>query len=171
MVKSPIAKQVPHMHQMHGDEREDAYYWLKDRTNHEVITYLEQENDYYNHVMKPLKNLTDDLYEKMLERIPETEMDVPIQRGNYFYIKSYSPYDNVEAKEYPHLYVTTGLNDPRVAYWEPAKWVARLRALKTDNNKNEHGCGHYGASGRFNQLKESAESYAFILDKIRGNLQ
>lgn len=94
----------------------------------------------------------------------------PQNREDYFYMKSYSPYDNVEAKDYPHLYITTGLNDPRVGYWEPAKWVARLRALKTDNNvlvlKTNMGAGHFGASGRFNQLKESAECYAFVLDRL-----
>ena len=94
----------------------------------------------------------------------------PQNEEDYFYMKSYSPYDNVEAKDYPHLYITTGLNDPRVGYFEPAKWVARLRTLKTDNNtivmKTNMGAGHFGASGRFNQLRESAEFYAFVLDKI-----
>ena len=94
----------------------------------------------------------------------------PQNEDDYFYMKSYSPYDNVEAKHYPHLYITTGLNDPRVGYFEPAKWVARLRTLKTDNNtivmKTNMGAGHFGASGRFNQLRESAQFYAFVLDKI-----
>lgn len=94
----------------------------------------------------------------------------PQNEEDYFYIKSYSPYDNVEVKDYPHMYVTTGLNDPRVAYWEPAKWVARLRMLKTDDNtivlKTNMGAGHFGSSGRFNHLKEAAECYAFILDKL-----
>ena len=94
----------------------------------------------------------------------------PQDREDYFYMKSYSPYDNVEAKEYPHMYITTGLNDPRVGYWEPAKWVARLRALKTDDNvivfKTNMGAGHFGKSGRFNHLKEAAECYAFILDRL-----
>ncbi|RDI42196.1 S9 family peptidase [Falsibacillus pallidus] len=94
----------------------------------------------------------------------------PQKEDDYFYMKSYSPYDNVEAKDYPHLYITTGLNDPRVAYWEPAKWTARLRELKTDDNtlvlKTNMGAGHFGASGRFSQLKESAACYAFILDKL-----
>ncbi|KGR79192.1 S9 family peptidase [Ureibacillus manganicus] len=95
----------------------------------------------------------------------------PRKPEDYFYMKSYSPYDNVEAKNYPHMYITTGLNDPRVGYWEPAKWVARLRFMKTDNNtlvvKTNMGAGHFGASGRFNHLKEAAECYAFILDKLR----
>ncbi|WOV83044.1 S9 family peptidase [Sporosarcina jeotgali] len=94
----------------------------------------------------------------------------PREPEAYFYMKSYSPYDNVEAKDYPHLYVTTGLNDPRVGYWEPAKWVARLREMKTDNHiivmKTNMGAGHFGESGRFNQLKEVASLYAFVLDKI-----
>ncbi|MFC5603823.1 S9 family peptidase [Sporosarcina koreensis] len=94
----------------------------------------------------------------------------PQDREDYFYMKSYSPYDNVEAKDYPHMYITTGLNDPRVGYWEPAKWVARLRQLKTDDNtivfKTNMGAGHFGKSGRFNHLKEAAECYAFILDRL-----
>lgn len=94
----------------------------------------------------------------------------PREPADYFYMKSYSPYDNVEAKDYPHMYITTGLNDPRVGYWEPAKWVARLRSLKTNPNvivlKTNMGAGHFGASGRFNHLKEAAASYAFVLDKL-----
>ncbi|MCG7345659.1 S9 family peptidase [Sporosarcina sp. ACRSL] len=94
----------------------------------------------------------------------------PRTKEDYFYMKSYSPYDNVEAKDYPHMYITTGINDPRVGYWEPAKWVARLRALKTDENtlvmKTNMGAGHFGKSGRFNHLKEAAECYAFILDRL-----
>ncbi|MCM3745578.1 S9 family peptidase [Sporosarcina luteola] len=94
----------------------------------------------------------------------------PQNHEDYFYMKSYSPYDNVEAKDYPHMYITTGLNDPRVGYWEPAKWVARLRALKTDDNvivfKTNMGAGHFGKSGRFNHLKEAAECYAFVLEKL-----
>lgn len=82
-------------------------------------------------------------------------------------IRSYSPYDNVKAQAYPPLLVTAGLNDPRVTYWEPAKWVARLRELKTDDNelllKINMGAGHGGKSGRFESLRETAEEYAFIL--------
>lgn len=88
----------------------------------------------------------------------------------YRYMKSYSPYDNVEAKNYPHIIVFTGLNDPRVSYWEPAKWVARLRATKTDTNtlvmKCHMGAGHGGSSGRYDRLKEQALELAFLLDKI-----
>lgn len=89
----------------------------------------------------------------------------------YFeYILSYSPYDNVEAKAYPAMLVTAGLNDPRVHYWEPAKWTARLRATKTDDNllllKTNMGAGHGGASGRYDALKELAFDYAFILDTL-----
>ena len=82
-------------------------------------------------------------------------------------IRSYSPYDQVRAQVYPPLLVTAGLNDPRVTYWEPAKWVARLRELKTDHNelllKTNMGAGHGGKSGRFESLKETAEEFAFIL--------
>ncbi|PPA71042.1 S9 family peptidase [Jeotgalibacillus proteolyticus] len=94
----------------------------------------------------------------------------PQNEGDYTYMKSYSPYDNVEEKDYPHMYITTGLNDPRVAYWEPAKWAARLCTMKTDDNtlvlKTNMGAGHFGASGRFDHLKEASEVYAFILDKL-----
>ncbi len=82
-------------------------------------------------------------------------------------IRSYSPYDNVEARAYPHVLVTAGLTDPRVTYWEPAKWVARLRRLKTDDNllllRTYMEAGHGGASGRFDKLKEVALVYAFLL--------
>ncbi len=82
-------------------------------------------------------------------------------------IRSYSPYDQVRAQAYPPLLVTAGLNDPRVTYWEPAKWVAKLRELKTDDNelllKTNMGAGHGGKSGRFESLRETAEEFAFIL--------
>ena len=88
----------------------------------------------------------------------------------YDYIKSYSPYDNVEAKEYPALLITAGLNDSRVKYWEPAKWTAKLRTMKTDNNilllKTNMGAGHGGASGRYESIKETAFEYAFVLDRL-----
>jgi len=99
----------------------------------------------------------------------------PREEEAYFYIKSYSPYDNVEAKKYPHMFVTAGLNDPRVPYWEPAKWVAKLRDLKTDSNtivlKTNMGAGHFGSSGRLNYLKEVAELYAFVLNKLGVSLK
>jgi oligopeptidase B len=86
----------------------------------------------------------------------------------YDYMLSYSPYDNVAAKDYPNLLVTTGLHDSQVQYWEPAKWVARLRAMKTDNNrllmKTNMDAGHGGASGRFQRYRETAFQYAFLLD-------
>ena len=91
----------------------------------------------------------------------------PADREFYRYIRSYSPYDNVEAKAYPHLLITAGLNDPRVTYWEPAKWTAKLRLLKTDNNllllKTNMDSGHAGSSGRYEYLKEVALEYTFLL--------
>ncbi len=85
----------------------------------------------------------------------------------YAAIAAYSPYDNVAAQDYPPILVTAGLNDPRVTYWEPAKWVAKLRAHKTDGNplllKINMGAGHGGKSGRFEALRETAEEFAFIL--------
>ena len=94
----------------------------------------------------------------------------PEDEAAFRYILSYSPYENVGSKEYPHLLVTAGLNDARVSYWEPAKWVARLRAEKTDNNRlmlrTNMGAGHGGASGRYESLKETAFEYAFFLDAL-----
>jgi oligopeptidase B len=82
-------------------------------------------------------------------------------------IRSYSPYDNVKAQAYPPMFISGGLNDPRVTYWEPAKWAAKLRATKTDDNvlllKTNMGAGHGGKSGRFDSLYESAEEHAFVL--------
>lgn len=86
------------------------------------------------------------------------------------YIKSYGPYENVSAQAYPDLLVTAGLNDPRVGYWEPAKWVAKLRATKTDDHllllKTNLGTGHFGISGRYGYLEEVAFTYGFILDRL-----
>jgi oligopeptidase B len=94
----------------------------------------------------------------------------PRHREDHDYMMSYSPYDNVEAQAYPHMLVTSGLNDPRVAYWEPTKWVARLRATKTDHNllllRTNLDAGHAGASGRYDSLKEQAIEFAFVLDRL-----
>jgi oligopeptidase B len=94
----------------------------------------------------------------------------PANEEEYRYMLSYSPYDNVERKDYPHMLVTTGLNDPRVAYWEPAKWVARLRTMKTDDNtlilRTNMGAGHGGSSGRYDALRETAFRFAFILHHL-----
>ena len=107
------------------------------------------------------------------ESIPLTtgefdEWGNPKEKEYYDYMKSYSPYDNVTAQDYPPLLVTTGLHDSQVQYWEPAKWVARLRELKTDNNPillhTNMDAGHGGASGRFRQFKEIALQYTFLLD-------
>jgi oligopeptidase B len=88
-------------------------------------------------------------------------------------LKSYSPYDNVKAQAYPPLLFTAGLHDPRVTYWEPAKWTAKLRATKTDSNilllKTNMGAGHGGKSGRFSALQETAEEYAFILAQFEAS--
>lgn len=114
------------------------------------------------------------------ETIPLTtgefdEWGNPKDKEYYDYIKSYSPYDNIEAKDYPHILITTGLHDSQVQYWEPAKWTARLRDLKTDDNllvfKTDMTSGHGGASGRFESLKEDSLEYAFLMkleNKIDG---
>lgn len=109
------------------------------------------------------------------ETIPLTtgeweEWGNPKNKPYYEYMKSYSPYDNVTRQAYPNLLVTTGLHDSQVQYWEPAKWVAKLRTMKTDNNQllmhTNMEAGHGGASGRFEALKEVALEYAFILNLL-----
>ena len=108
------------------------------------------------------------------ESIPLTtgeydEWGNPNEAGDYTYIRSYSPYDNMEPVTWPHLLVTTGLHDSQVQYWEPAKWVARRRALQPDDGrrlllKTDMDAGHGGASGRYRQYREIALQYAFLLD-------
>lgn len=107
------------------------------------------------------------------ESIPLTtgeydEWGNPNKKEFYDYMLSYSPYDNVTAQEYPNMYVSTGLHDSQVQYWEPAKWVAKLRATKTDSNllflDTNMDAGHGGASGRFEALKELAKEFSFLLD-------
>jgi oligopeptidase B len=97
----------------------------------------------------------------------------PEDKVYYDYIRSYSPYDNVEPRVYPSMLITAGLNDPRVSYWEPAKWTAKLRAYKKDRHvlllKTNMGSGHFGASGRYEYLKETAFNYAFLLHALESN--
>lgn len=99
----------------------------------------------------------------------------PTVKADYDYIRQYSPYDNLKAQAYPNILATGGLNDSQVGFHEPAKWVAKLRTLKTDQNltllKINMGSGHGGATGRFDYLKEVAFQYAFILDRIGWPLQ
>jgi oligopeptidase B len=94
----------------------------------------------------------------------------PNQPEIYEYMKTYSPYDNVAARDYPAMLVTAGLNDPRVSYWEPAKWVAKLRVTKTDDNplllKTEMGAGHMGPSGRYDAWRDEAFVLSFVLDAV-----
>ena len=109
------------------------------------------------------------------ESIPLTsfewdEWGDPRELESYRYMLSYSPYDQVEAKDYPNLLVTTGLHDSQVQYWEPAKWVAKLRATKTDENrlllKTHMDAGHGGGSGRDRQYEELAFEFAFLLELL-----
>jgi oligopeptidase B len=131
-------------------------------------------------------NLRPDLYNGIIAAVPFVDVvttmldeDIPLTTGEYDewgnpnkkdyyeYILSYSPYDNVEAKDYPAMLVTTGLHDSQVQYWEPAKWVAKLRDMKTDNHilllHTNMEAGHGGASGRFERYRETALQYAFLL--------
>ncbi|PYE48969.1 S9 family peptidase [Deinococcus yavapaiensis] len=142
-------------------------------------------------LMGAVTNMRPDLFKVVLAGVPfvdvvTTMLDASIplttlewdEWGNpadptfYEVMKAYSPYDNVEAKAYPHLWISTGLNDPRVAYWEPAKWAARLRERKTDGNvlvlKTLMGGGHFSSSGRYDALKETAEEYAFMIAALEG---
>ena len=141
-------------------------------------------------LMGAVVNYNPELYKGVIAAVPfvdvvTTRLDasIPLTTGEYEewgnpndktyyeYMKSYSPYDNVVAQDYPNLLITTGLHDSQVQYWEPAKWVARLRALKTDSNllliKTNMKTGHSGASGRFEYLKEVAMEYAFLLNLIK----
>jgi oligopeptidase B len=101
-------------------------------------------------------------------------MGNPNVKRYYKYMKSYSPYDNVKPQAYPNMYISTGLHDSQVQYWEPAKWVAKLRTLKTNNTllflDTNMDAGHGGASGRFEAIKE-LEEFSFLLDleKIKSN--
>jgi len=138
-------------------------------------------------LMGAVVNMAPGLYKGIVAQVPFVDVvttmlddSIPLTTGEYDewgnpndkkyyeYMKTYSPYDNVEAKAYPNLLVTTGLHDSQVQYWEPAKWVAKLRAYKTDDNQlfldTNMEAGHGGASGRFEALKETAKEYAFILD-------
>jgi len=137
-------------------------------------------------LMGAVNNMAPELYNGIVAQVPFVDVvttmldeSIPLTTGEYDewgnpnekafydYIKSYSPYDNVERKDYPHMFVTTGLHDSQVQYWEPAKWVAKLRDYKTDDNilwfYTNMDAGHSGASGRFDSLKETARDYAFLL--------
>jgi len=140
-------------------------------------------------LMGAITNMRPDLFEAVVAEVPFVDVittmldpSIPLTTGEYDewgdpnqkeyydYMFSYSPYDNVEARDYPNLLVTGGLHDSQVQYWEPAKWVAKLRAMKTDNNrlllKTNMDAGHGGASGRFKRHHETAFSYAFMLDLL-----
>ncbi len=140
-------------------------------------------------LMGAIANMRPDLYRIIIADVPfvdvlNTMLDasIPLTVGEYdewgnpneeefyWYMKSYSPYDNVGALDYPDMLITASLNDPRVQYWEPAKWTARLRATKTGDGllllKTNMGAGHGGASGRYERFREWAFEYAFMLDRL-----
>ena len=137
-------------------------------------------------LMGAIVNMNPELYNGIIAAVPFVDVistmiddSIPLTTGEYDewgnpndkkyydYIKSYSPYDQVKTQAYPNILITTGLHDSQVQYWEPAKWIAKLRDLKTDNNllflHTNMEAGHGGASGRFDALKETAEEYAFFL--------
>lgn len=138
-------------------------------------------------LMGVIANVAPELYHGIIAQVPFVDVvttmlddSIPLTTGEYDewgnpnikkyynYIKSYSPYDNIKAQNYPSMYVSTGLHDSQVQYWEPTKWVAKLRYLKTDNNAiyldTNMNAGHGGASGRFEALKELAKEFSFLLD-------
>jgi len=138
-------------------------------------------------LMGAIVNMNPELYNGVIASVPFVDVvttmlddSIPLTTGEYDewgnpnikeyydYMKSYSPYDNVFAKAYPNIFVTTGYHDSQVQYWEPAKWVAKLRENNTGDKKIlfhvNMDAGHGGASGRFEALKEVAEDYAFLLD-------
>lgn len=138
-------------------------------------------------LMGSIVNMAPELYNGVIAQVPFVDVvttmlddSIPLTTGEYDewgnpnekeyydYMKSYSPYDNVKAQAYPNMYVSTGLHDSQVQYWEPAKWVAKLRATKTDKNvlflDTNMDAGHGGASGRFEALKELAKEFTFLLD-------
>ena len=138
-------------------------------------------------LMGYIANARPDLYKGLIARVPFVDVlttmlddSIPLTTGEYDewgnpnkkeyykYMKSYSPYDNVKKQDYPNILIQTGFHDSQVQYWEPAKWVAKLRELKTDSNrllfKTQLSQGHSGASGRFESLKDKALEFAFIFD-------
>jgi oligopeptidase B len=138
-------------------------------------------------LMGAIVNMNPELYNGVIAQVPfvdviTTMLDdtIPLTTGEYDewgnpndkkyydYMLSYSPYDQVKAQDYPNMYVSTGLHDSQVQYWEPAKWVAKLRVMKTNENQlfldTNMDAGHGGASGRFEALKELAKEFAFLLD-------
>jgi len=140
-------------------------------------------------LMGAVSNMRPDLFRAVLSQVPfvdvlNTMLDPtlpltvgeyeewgdPRKQADYFYIKGYCPYTNLQMKDYPAMLVKTGLNDSQVMYWEPAKYVAKLRTLKTDRNdlllKTNMGAGHGGASGRYDYLREIAFDYAFLLKEV-----
>lgn len=138
-------------------------------------------------LMGAIANIKPELYNGIIAQVPFVDVvttmlddSIPLTTGEYDewgnpnkikyynYMLSYSPYDNVQKKEYPNIYISTGLHDSQVQYWEPAKWVAKLRVLKTNNNQlfldTNMDAGHGGASGRFESLKELAKEFSFLLE-------
>ena len=142
-------------------------------------------------LMGAVVNMRPDLFNGVIAQVPFVDVvttmldeSIPLTTGEYDewgdpndpdayqYIKSYSPYDNVTTQTYPHMLVMTGLHDSQVQYWESAKWVAKLRALRTDNHmlvlKTNMDAGHGGSSARYERYRETALQYAFLIDRAGG---
>jgi oligopeptidase B len=123
----------------------------------------------------PWADVLNDMFDPFLPGTPLEWKHIgdPKEKIYYDYIKSYSPYDNVFSHNYPNIYVTAGINDPRVFFWEPAKWVAKMRALKTDDNiillNTNFDSGHFGKTGRFDAIQKRATEFAFILKTMNIN--
>jgi len=131
-------------------------------------------------LMGAVANMRPDLFKGIIADVPYvdmlTDIDIDLDFGDpnkqehYNYMLSYSPYDNVESKDYPNMLVTTGLNDTSVPYWGPAKWVAKMRALKTDNNllilRTDMEGGHAYEPKRYKRWRDTAFGYAFLLNLV-----
>ncbi len=172
--------------------KKNTFYDYIDCAEHLIQAGITLPDKLYAHggsagglLMGAVINMRPELWKGVIAQVPFVDVvttmlddSIPLTTGEYdewgnpndeeyyHYIKSYSPYDNVEAKNYPNMLITTGLHDSQVQYWEPAKWMAKLRELKTDDNILIMDCnmdtGHGGASGRFEALKDTAKEFAFL---------
>ena len=167
----------------------DAAKYLVDKKYTDPSQLVIQGGSAGGLLMGAVSNMRPDLFKAVVSQVPfvdvmNTMLDasLPLTVGEYLewgnpneekaykYMRSYSPYDNLDKKAYPSILVETSLNDSQVMYWEPAKYVAKMRTLKTDTNplllKTNLDAGHGGASGRYDYLKEIAYTYSFVLSQV-----